>query len=289
MSSGFREIVDPNLGRTDPVQWERRHQYSVHAVAPDVYQVTVWDAPASALRTCTLRTERLSPYFRIRANVDQTLAGLGGAFDANASLAVERARMQSAIADRIHVAHRYAQGDTRIASTTRQSAAADLDDFLEGIRLIARHDLLSMFAHPRVFHAPSLASAEIDDDSPIAAPQPLSPRDMVKLFTQFRSVASGSAHESALALAEHRGANFLSVDNGRSWLRLRLDAVGTDPADAMRFLKSVVDCSAGLDALVRDVAQEAQREVMRAQVEEDHQRDLLPTMEEGHDCRPTMR
>lgn len=290
MPTGFREIVDPNLGRADPVQWERRHHYSVQSLAPEVYRISMWDASASALRTCSLRLESLSPYFQARARVDQILTDLAGPFDTRVSLAAERARMQAAIADRIYVAYKYARGETHVASATPARAADDLADFLAGIQLIVRHDLLSMFAHPRLFHAPSLESAETDDDSPIAAPLPLSPREMTEVYGSFRkAIGPETSDASPLAFAEHRGADFMSADNGRTWLRLRLDGRSNDRAHALTFLRSVVDCASRLDALVLDVSRTGQHEIEHDMVHDDAQDDLFASRDESYTHRASMQ
>lgn len=254
LAKSFRTVEDPGVARRDPQPWSARHTFSIERVddsgsASDgaLWHVSRWDATAAAMIGGTVPFGELGAYFQARARVASILDGVRSPFDVRGTLEIEKQRMQAAIADRIHLAYRYASGQTP-STLHRHGAGAreDIGDFVRGIQMILRHDLLMMFAHPRVFRTPSLA---LTYEGP---PAPVGPMDMPRLFSVLSdaagdSVHSGDGRRGRVAFARESGADFLSADGGMSWLRLTLEEPGQSEADARHFLARITEAAALLD------------------------------------------
>jgi hypothetical protein len=264
LASTFRAVEDPGFARIAPQPWSARHTFNVQCADPDtaVWHVSRWDPERAALIGATAPYAELDAYFQVRARVSTILGELQSPFDVRDTLSIERQRMEPAIADRIYQVWRYARGETPGAlQFGGMNAAEDLSDFIRGIEMIIRHDLLSMFAHPRMYASPTLGSGDGDPGDSTRDPVPLGPMDMPHVFAslaagarQVRSAEAGG-DTARVALATHDGANFMSVDRGLSWLRLTLDEPAAGEADAQDFLVRVTDVVGALDAAAVDFAE----------------------------------
>jgi hypothetical protein len=269
LAATFQRVDAPELGRRDPQPWARRHLFSVHATGPNEWEVSTWRAQhgttPGAFYTCTLDYESMSPYFRIRAAIDGVLEGLRSPFSPAFSDPLERARLQSAIADRLlgisqltGLTHDAPGEPARYAARglARSLTEQDREDLIAGTQLLVRHDLISMFVHPRLYPTPSLAADLVDDDDgerqSTQKARGLAVGDMESLFQQFMgAVGTAGGGESPVVFAQTQGAQFLSADGGGQWLRLRDRVDEAARGDAQRFLGAMVACASRLDGLGR--------------------------------------
>jgi hypothetical protein len=252
-ASGFRDLDDPQLAAREPTPWALRHQYEVQESDGCLWRVSHWDSAKQAQLTSVSRFEDLAPYFQCRVHSAEILSTFASPFDQRDTLRVEQSRMQSAMADRLYVAYQFASGAiaNRSALSYESQRQAALDA-AAGVQLSLRYDLLGMFAVPRSFSVPTLEPLEANG-LPSRADGPLSVLNMAYVFGQFKKAVDAPAADGPrVAFAQHAGANFLSVDAGRSWLRMTLDEPSGREADAIDFLRRVVATAAQFDAAVAE-------------------------------------
>ncbi|WP_321820899.1 MULTISPECIES: hypothetical protein [unclassified Burkholderia] len=272
LASAFRAMEEPALARQGPPIWEARHSLNVErdgAIA-DGWTVSRWDAHRKVLVSSRATFQDLSPYFKARAQVAALLEGLVSPFDVRGTLEIERQRMQSVLADRVYGAYRFAAGDVpAVLSRATHAARADVEDFACGQRLVIRHDLLSMFAHPRLYNVPGARplTERGDYDAFDSAEEPiegwrsvaLGPMDMGAVFGLIQGVDVHQADTNAggrspIVQAHSAGMHFLSPNGGQHWLRLSLDEPSQQEADVRHFFGQVGVVTNGLDGSIEQFA-----------------------------------
>lgn len=239
MGYGVLEVTDLGLGREDPLPWEDRHKVHVEWASADRDRLKVerWDSERKRMRVCSVPASEAAPFLICSLAARDALAGFDDTYDEYGALATEKQLLTQGIADRLHSVWAFSRDGAGLQSFAA-AETVPTQHIHRGFAIRVASDILTSSFHPVIFDSPSLA---VDDDG-IGMSVPIEPRHIDDVFQNMRScIERFDGGDGSLSFASANGARFLSLDEGRSWLRFKLESPRQSEHETVMFLKMLLE------------------------------------------------